>query len=187
MSNTQKLIAVVGAAGQQGGAVVRSLQASGQFRVRALTRNPAKHPKLGNEVVLADLNRPETLKAAFAGAYGVFLVTNAWEDGADESKQALTAVKAAKDAGVQHLIWSTLPNVEKISGGTARCPAFHRQGESRARRERRRICVPHVRDRAVLLPKPGRRNGSAEATGRCLGLGAADQSGPARHPYGRHH
>jgi uncharacterized protein YbjT (DUF2867 family) len=117
MSNTQKLIAVVGATGQQGGAVVRALQASGQFRVRALTRNPAKHPKLGDEVVLADFNRPETLKGAFAGAHGVFLVTNAWEAGADEPKQALAAVNAAKDAGVQHLIWSTLPNVETISRG----------------------------------------------------------------------
>ena len=124
MPNTQKLIAVVGATGQQGGAVVRSLQASGQFRVRALTRTPARHPKLGNEVMLADLDRPETLKAAFAGVHGVFLVTNAWEDGADESKQALIAVKAAKDAGVQHVIWSTLPNVETISGGAIDVPHF---------------------------------------------------------------
>src|SRR3977135_3539667 len=84
MSNTEKLIAVVGATGQQGGAVVRALQASGRFRVRALTRNPASHPKLGDEVALADFNRPETLAAAFAGAHGVFLVTNSWEAGADE-------------------------------------------------------------------------------------------------------
>jgi uncharacterized protein YbjT (DUF2867 family) len=124
MSNTQKLIAVVGATGQQGGAVVRALQASGQFRVRALTRNPAKHPKLGDEVVLADFNRPETLKAAFAGAHGVFLVTNSWEAGADEPKQALAGVNAAKDAGVQHFIWSTLPNVETISRGKINVPHF---------------------------------------------------------------
>ncbi len=117
MSNTKKLIAVVGATGHQGGAVVRALQASGQFKVRALTRNPAKHPLLADEVVLADLDRPETLKSAFAGAHGVFLVTNAWEPGAGERTQALAAVHAAKDAGVQHVIWSTLPNVEKISGG----------------------------------------------------------------------
>jgi uncharacterized protein YbjT (DUF2867 family) len=89
-----------------------------------VTRTPARHPKLGDEVILADLDRPETLKAAFAGAHGVFLVTNAWEDGADESKQALTAVKAAKDAGVRHFIWSTLPNVETISGGTIDVPHF---------------------------------------------------------------
>jgi len=124
MSDTRKLIAVVGATGQQGGAVVRALQAGGQFRVRALTRNPAKHPKLADEVVAADLNRPETLQAAFAGAHGVFLVTNAWEAGSDESKQALAAVNAAKNAGVQHFIWSTLPNVETISGGKIAVPHF---------------------------------------------------------------
>ena len=124
MSNTQKLIAVVGATGQQGGAVVRALQASGQFKVRALTRNPDKHPKLGDEVVLADFNRPETLQAAFAGAHGVFLVTNAWEEGTDETRQAAAAVNAAKAAGVQHFIWSTLPNVEAISHGKIHVPHF---------------------------------------------------------------
>src|SRR6267154_3373700 len=117
MSNTRKVIAVVGATGQQGGAVVRALQAQGQFTVRALTRNPSKHRSLADEVVLADLDRPETLKAAFAGAHGVFLVTNAREPGTDERKQALAAVHAAKDAGVQHFIWSTLPNVETITQG----------------------------------------------------------------------
>ena len=124
MSSTKKLIAVVGATGQQGGAVVRALQASGQFKVRALTRAPAKHPQLADEVVAADLNRPETLKTAFAGAHGVFLVTNAWEAGRDESKQAIAAVNAAKEAGVQHFIWSTLPNVETISGGQIDVPHF---------------------------------------------------------------
>jgi len=124
MSNAKKLIAVVGASGQQGGAVVRALRASGQFKIRALTRDPAKHPRLADEVVAADLNRPETLKAAFAGAHGVFLVTNAWEAGREESRQALAAVNAAKDAGVKHFIWSTLPDVETISGGTIDVPHF---------------------------------------------------------------
>jgi uncharacterized protein YbjT (DUF2867 family) len=117
MSNTKKLIAVVGATGHQGDSVLRALRASGQFKVRALTRNPAQHPQLADEVVLADLDRPETLKTAFAGAHGVFLVTNAWEAGTDERKQVLAAVNAAKRAGVQHFIWSTLPNVETISRG----------------------------------------------------------------------
>lgn len=124
MSNTQKLIAVVGATGQQGGAVVRALKAGGQFKVRALTRDPSKHSQLADEVVAADLNRPQTLKAAFAGAHGVFLVTNAWEAGRGESAQALAAVNAAKEAGVQHLVWSTLPNVETISGGKIPVPHF---------------------------------------------------------------
>ena len=117
MSNSRKVIAVVGATGQQGGAVVRALQAQGQFAVRALTRNPSKHRNLADEVVLADLDRPETLRAAFAGAHGVFLVTNSREPGTDERKQALAAAHAAKDAGVQHFIWSTLPNVETITHG----------------------------------------------------------------------
>jgi uncharacterized protein YbjT (DUF2867 family) len=124
MSNTKKLIAVVGATGHQGGAVVRALQASGQFKVRALTRAPARHPQLADDVVLADLNRPETLQAAFAGAHGVFLVTNVWEPGTDERQQALAAVQAAKEAGVQHFIWSTLPNVATISGGKLHVPHF---------------------------------------------------------------
>ena len=72
----------------------------------------------------ADLNQPETLKAAFAGTHGVFVVTNAWEAGGDESRQALATVNAAKDAGVRHFIWSTLPNVEAISGGTIDVPHF---------------------------------------------------------------
>jgi uncharacterized protein YbjT (DUF2867 family) len=123
-SHNKKLIAVIGATGQQGGGVVRALQASSQFKVRALSRNPGNHRELADEVVEADLNRPETLKAAFEGAHGVFLVTNAGERGADERKQATAAVRAAKDAGVEHLIWSTLPDVEAISGGKFDVPHF---------------------------------------------------------------
>ena len=123
-STNKKLVAVIGATGQQGGGVVRALQAREGFKVRALTRNPDKHRELGDEVVEADLNRPETLKAAFEGAHGVFLVTNFWEQGTDELKQARAAVRAAKDAGVKHFVWSTLPNVEAISGGTFDVPHF---------------------------------------------------------------
>src|SRR3954447_14226672 len=109
LSNDKKLIAVIGATGQQGGGVVRALQARGEFKVRALTRNPDKHRELAEEVVEADLERPETLKAAFEGAHGVFLVTNFWAPGGtDELKQATAAIRAAKDAGVKHFVWSTL-------------------------------------------------------------------------------
>jgi uncharacterized protein YbjT (DUF2867 family) len=116
-SNSERVIAVIGATGQQGGAVVRALQAGGQFKVRALSRSPGEHRELADEVVEADLDRAETLKAAFEGAYGVFLVTNFWEEGTDELRQATAAVRAAKDAGVKHFIWSTLPDVEAISSG----------------------------------------------------------------------
>src|SRR5260370_16425539 len=120
----KKLIAVVGATGQQGGAVIRGLQGRKEIKVRALTSNPAKHRELADEVIQADLNRPETLAAAFEGAHGVFLVTNFWEEGTDEVKQATAAVRAAKDAGVKHFVWSTLPDVEAISGGKFHVPHF---------------------------------------------------------------
>src|SRR3979409_1452239 len=124
LSNNKKLIAVIGATGQQGGGVLRALQASGQFKVRAVTRNEGKHRGLADEVVEADLDKPETLKAAFEGAHGVFLVTNFGEAGTDELKQATAAIRAVKDTGVKHLIWSTLPDVEAISGGKFNVPHF---------------------------------------------------------------
>jgi uncharacterized protein YbjT (DUF2867 family) len=124
LSSKKKVIAVIGATGHQGGAVLRALQASGQFQVRALTRNPGKHRDIADEVVEADLNRPDTLQPAFAGTHGVFLVTSFWQEGTDEFTQGTAAVRAAKAAGVEHFIWSTLPDVEAISGGQFDVPHF---------------------------------------------------------------
>src|SRR5467141_1897212 len=123
LSNDKKLIAVIGATGQQGGGVRNALQARGQFKVRPLARNPDKNRELAEEVVQADLDKPETLKAAFEGAHGVFLVTN-FREGSDELKQATAAIRAAKTSGVKHFIWSTLPDVEAISGGKFNVPHF---------------------------------------------------------------
>ena len=136
-----KRIAVFGATGQQGGGVVRALQADTQFQVRAVTRNSDKHRELAEEVVEADLNRPETLNAAFEGVHGVFLVTNFREAGIDEFKQATAAVRAARDAGVQHFIWSTLPDVEQISGGKFHVPHF--TGKARIDRIVKEAGFPH--------------------------------------------
>ncbi len=104
--------------------MVRALQTDGQFKVRALSRNPGKHGGLAEEVVAADLDRPETLEAAFEKAHGVFLVTNFWEKGTDEIKQTTAAIRAAKNAGVKHFVWSTLPNVEAINDGKINVPHF---------------------------------------------------------------
>ena len=124
LANKKKVIAVIGATGHQGGAVLRALQAGGQFQVRALTRNPGKHRDLADEVAHADLNRPDTLQPAFAGAHGVFLVTSSWLEGTDEFAQGTAAVRAAKAAGVKHFIWSTLPDVKAISDGKFDVPHF---------------------------------------------------------------
>lgn len=124
MSDDRSLVAVVGATGSQGGAVVRALADQGRFRVRALTRNPGAYSGPADEVVEADLTRPETLSAAFEGAYGVFLVTNFWEPGTDEIGNGRNAVTAAVAAGVRHFVWSTLPDVEALTGGAFDVPHF---------------------------------------------------------------
>ncbi len=140
----EKLIAVIGATGQQGGGVVTCPRAGGQFKVRALTRNPDKHRELAEEVIEADLNRPETLAAAFKGAHGVFLVTTSSLEGTDERKQGTAAVKAASDAGVKHVVWSTLPDVEAISGSKSDVPALYEQGQGRSDSQGRGVCESYV-------------------------------------------
>jgi uncharacterized protein YbjT (DUF2867 family) len=117
MTDDRRLIAVIGATGSQGGSVVRALVDQGAFRVRALTRTPHAYTGPAHEVAEADLARPDTLEAAFAGAHGVFVVTNFWEPGSDEIAQGRNAVDAAAKAGVRHFVWSTLPDVGAISGG----------------------------------------------------------------------
>ena len=120
----QSMIAVMGATGTQGSGVVAELLARGRFGVRVLTRNPRSEKAQalqakGCEVVQADLTKPESMEPAFTGAYGAFLVTNFWDPGtmASETAQGTLAVKAAKAAGLQHVVWSTLPNCREISGG----------------------------------------------------------------------
>ena len=119
----KKTIAVVGATGLQGKGVVEALHKDGTFKVRAITRNPDTYNGKGDEVVQGDLTNLESLTHAFKDAHGVFVVTNFWE-GADEPAQGRTAIEAAKNAHVQHFIWSTLPNVEQISNGQFHVPHF---------------------------------------------------------------
>jgi uncharacterized protein YbjT (DUF2867 family) len=112
-----KTIAVVGATGVQGGGLARAILAdpSSGFAVRAITRDPNKDnakalAAKGAEVVSANLDDVESLKKAFAGAHGVFAVTNFWEhfSAEKEKAQAKNIADAAKAAGVKHVIWSTL-------------------------------------------------------------------------------
>lgn len=119
----KKTIAVIGATGWQGKGVVNALVQEGSFNVRAVTRNAEQYSGKAGEVIYADLNDLESLKKAFKDAYGVFLVTAYWE-GADEMAQGKNTVEAAKEAGVQHFIWSTLPDVESISSGEFNVPPF---------------------------------------------------------------
>ncbi len=119
----KKIIVVVGATGAQGKGVVNALVHEGTFNVRAITRNPEKYSGKAQEIVFGDLNNVQSLKVAFKNAYGVFVVTNFWE-GVDEMDQVRNAVHAAKEAGIEHFIWSTLPDVESISNGEFEVPHF---------------------------------------------------------------
>jgi uncharacterized protein YbjT (DUF2867 family) len=118
----KKIIAVIGATGAQGGGLVRAILAdkSGSFAARAVTRNPNSEKaqalrETGVEVVAGDADKPETLGKAFAGAYGAFCLTNFWEHFSPEREiaQARNMAQAAKAAGVQHVIWSTLEDTRK--------------------------------------------------------------------------
>lgn len=116
------IIAVVGATGMQGGGLVRAIMSDPDktFMARALTRNVNSDKAkalsaLGAEVVSADLDDVAGLKRAFAGAYGVFCLTNFWEHFSPEREyvQAKNQAEAAKEAAVGHVIWSTLEDTRK--------------------------------------------------------------------------
>ena len=117
-----KLIAIVGATGGQGGGLARAILAdpTGGFAVRALTRDPSSEKATalaahGAEVVRADIDDEASVRSAFDGAHGAFCVTNFWEhfSGEKEIVQAGNMARAAKSAGLQHVIWSTFEDSRK--------------------------------------------------------------------------
>lgn len=148
----KKLIVIAGATGAQGGGLAKAIldDANSPFTVRALTRNvnSDKAKALaarGAEVVAADVDDLESLKAAFSGAYGAFCVTFFWEHFSPEKEyqHATNMAEAAKVAGVKHVIWSTLEDTRKyISLNDSRMPTllekykvphFDAKGEADAR------------------------------------------------------
>jgi len=120
--NARKIIAVAGATGAQGGGLVRAIlnDPQGGFAVRALTRDPSSAKarelaRLGAEVVQADIGNEASLERAFAGAHGAFCVTFFWDHFSPERELAEAGAmsRAAKKAGVKHVVWSTLEDTRK--------------------------------------------------------------------------
>ena len=118
----KKIIAVFGATGAQGGGLVRAILAdpSGGFAARAVTRKTDSEKarelaKLGAEVVSADLDDEQSIRRALQGAYGAYFVTNFWEHFSAEKEmaQAGNMARAAKAAGIQHAVWSTLEDTRQ--------------------------------------------------------------------------
>lgn len=145
----KKIIAVTGATGAQGGGLVRSIlrEPGGEFGVRALTRNANSEgarrlAAAGAEVVEADLDREESVARAFEGAYGAYCVTFFWQHFSPEREaaQAAAMARAAKAAGLEHVIWSTLEDTRRLIPlsddrmptlmGRYKVPHFDAKGES---------------------------------------------------------
>lgn len=119
---SKKIIAVVGATGAQGGGLVRAIlnDPAGGFAVRAITREVNSDKaralaRLGAEVVAGDVDDEASLKRAFTGAHGAYCVTFFWAhfSPAKEQAEAGAMARAAKAAGVKHVIWSTLEDTRK--------------------------------------------------------------------------
>jgi uncharacterized protein YbjT (DUF2867 family) len=154
----KKTIAVIGATGGQGGGLVRAILADpqGPFTVRAITRSAASErarqlAETGAEVVEADLADEASLRKAFDGAYGAFVVTNFWESlsAKVELAQAAAAAAAAKDSGVRHVIWSTLEDTRgHLPVGSDRYPTLdgytvpHFDAKAEANAQFERLGVP---------------------------------------------
>src|SRR5512142_3361584 len=129
-----KTIAVTGATGAQGGGLVRAILAdkTGEVRARALTRKVDSEKAralaaAGAEVVAADLDDVASVRRAFEGAYGAYCVTNYWEHFSPEreKKQASNLAQAAKDARLEHVLWSTLEDVRRfVPLGDPRLPTL---------------------------------------------------------------
>ncbi len=147
--NTKKTIVVVGATGAQGGGLVRAIlnDPNHEFSVRAITRDVSSDKakelaKLGAEVVAANVDDVESLKKAFHGAYGAYCVTFFWDHFSPEKEMAdaKAMAEAAKHAGIQHVIWSTLDDTRKwilltdnrmpTLMGKYKVPHFDAKGES---------------------------------------------------------
>jgi len=147
----KKIIAVLGATGAQGGGLIRAIlnDPSGGFTARAITRDinsdKARALKaLGAEVVAGDVDDEASLAAAFAGAHGAFCVTFFWAHFSPEKEKAEAAAmaRAAKAAGVKHVIWSTLEDTRRwvplsdsrmpTLQGKYKVPHFDGKGESNA-------------------------------------------------------
>lgn len=145
----KKIIAVVGATGAQGGGLVRAIMGDpgGRFIARAITRDVNSEKakalaKLGAEVVAADIDDEKSLTAAFQGAHGAYFATFFWAHFSPEKEKAevRNMARAAKTAGIKHVIWSTLEDTRQwipLSDtrmptlmGEYKVPHFDAKGES---------------------------------------------------------
>lgn len=147
----KRVIAVMGATGAQGGGLVRAILAdrASEWAPRAVTRHPESDKgqalrAAGAEVVAGDMDDPQSLSRAFAGAEAAYCVTNYWEhsDPDREIRQARAQANAVKAANLRYAIWSTLEDTRDSVPltdtrmptllGRFKVPHFDTKGESDA-------------------------------------------------------
>jgi uncharacterized protein YbjT (DUF2867 family) len=118
----KKIVVVFGATGAQGGGLARAIlnDPHSEFSVRAFTRHPESEKsqelaKMGAEVVTGNIDDKESMKKALEGAYGAYFVTFYWEHFSPEKElaEARSMAEVAQEAGLQHVIWSTLEDTRK--------------------------------------------------------------------------
>ncbi len=121
--SAKKIITVFGATGAQGGGLVRAIanDPNSEFSVRAVTRDPNSDSAkalaaMGAEVVQGDLSDAASVHKALEGAYGAYFVTFFWAHFSPDQEKAEAALfaSAAKQAGIQHAIWSTLEDTREL-------------------------------------------------------------------------
>ena len=121
MENINKTVLVSGATGRQGGAAIRHMLGKG-WKLRALTRRPnapaaQELTRQGVEVAQGDLEDPASLERAARGIHGVYSVQDFWSVGAKrEVEQGKNLAEAAKKAGIEHFVYSSVGGVERNSG-----------------------------------------------------------------------
>jgi uncharacterized protein YbjT (DUF2867 family) len=100
-------ILIIGGTGTVGSATVNRL-IEGGYKVKVMTRSVDNFEKLPEDAagVIGNLQAPVTLETAFEDVERVFLITPVTED---ETQQGLNAVAAAKEAGVQRIVYMTVP------------------------------------------------------------------------------
>lgn len=129
-----KTILVTGGTGGQGGSVARYLLNDGKFAVRCLTRNPDSEKakalkKAGAEIIKGELGNPDALKKSLNGIYGVFGVTNFWEHFEKEFQLGKNLIDAVASSDIKHFVFSTLPNIKKITNDELSVPHFDIKGK----------------------------------------------------------
>jgi NAD(P)H dehydrogenase (quinone) len=82
----------------------------------------------GAVVRYADFDRPESLPDAFAGIDRMFMVSASNGTGKREDQHGV-AITAARDAGVQHLVFPSMPNVDDPTHPVGLAASEYREAE----------------------------------------------------------